>query len=31
MENGNDNLPYLCCKLKQKTEVGFPWLANDKL
>jgi hypothetical protein len=23
MENGNGELPFVCCKLKQKAEVGF--------
>ncbi len=29
-ENGNGKLPFLCCKRKQKTEVYFPWLGNDR-
>jgi hypothetical protein len=29
-ENGNDQLPFVCCKWKRKTEVCFPWSANDK-
>jgi hypothetical protein len=30
MENGNYKLPFVCCKWKQKTEVCFSLLANDK-
>jgi hypothetical protein len=28
--NGNSQLPFVCGKRKRKTDVGFPWLANDK-
>jgi hypothetical protein len=27
--NGNRKLPFVCCKQKRKTEVCFPWSAND--
>jgi hypothetical protein len=30
MENGNGNLPFICCKWKRKTDVCFPWSVNDK-
>jgi hypothetical protein len=28
-EYGNGKLPFVCCKRKQKTEVCFPWSADD--
>jgi hypothetical protein len=28
--NGNDKLPFVCCKQKWKMEVYFPRLANNK-
>jgi hypothetical protein len=30
MENGNGKLQCVCCNQKRKTEVCFPWSANDK-
>ncbi len=30
MENRNGKLQCVCCNQKRKTEVCFPWLANDK-
>jgi hypothetical protein len=27
--NGKQQLPFVCCKQKRKTEVCFPWSAND--
>jgi hypothetical protein len=28
-EIGNGKLMFVCCKQKQKTEVCYPWTAND--
>jgi hypothetical protein len=30
MENGNGKLSFVCLKWKRKTEVCFPWSADDK-
>jgi hypothetical protein len=30
MKNENGKLPFIWCKGKRKTEVFFPWSANDK-
>jgi hypothetical protein len=30
-ENGNSKLPFVCCKWKWKTDVSFPWSANNKM
>jgi hypothetical protein len=29
-KNKNSKLPFVCRKLKRKTEFCFPWSANDK-